>query len=188
MAKNTATWVEEYNMINAIAGGDKSQYLELVRRYQRTIFELLCRITNSQSEAEELTRKVFVKAYKNLNKFNFKRKFESWIYVMALYMGIDFMFEKNSVEEPADSMYTLPEENPEQFHARSGQRLLLRKAIATLNKKQYAVLVLKYFEDLSYEEIGKELGISEKKVKSRIYKTRELLRDKLTPWNYYEKE
>jgi RNA polymerase sigma-70 factor (ECF subfamily) len=181
----TNTWLEEYNIITATLEGDKQQYLELVRRYQTPVFGLLCRITNSKSQAEALTCQAFVKAYRNLRKFNFTCKFGSWVYTTGLYLALDFMKGKGCVAEPADSMYAFPEENRKQFNQKADQRLLLRKAIDRLNRKQQAVLYLKYFEDLTYEEIGEKLGFSEDKVKAIIYKTRQSLKNKLTPWGYF---
>jgi RNA polymerase sigma-70 factor (ECF subfamily) len=172
-------------MIKAILAGNKQQYLELVRRYQKPVFSLLCRITNSKSQAEELTCQTFVKAYHQLRKFNFTCKFESWAYTMGLYLALDFMKAKGNVDEPADSMYMLSEENQEQFGHKAGQRLLLRKAIAQLGKKQQAILYLKYFEDLTYEEISEKLGLSDSKVKAIVFKTRQDLKNKLTTWDYF---
>jgi RNA polymerase sigma-70 factor (ECF subfamily) len=172
-------------MIRAILAGDKQQYLELVRRYQKPVFSLLCRITNSKSQAEELTCQTFVKAYHQLRKFNFTCKFESWVYLMGLYLALDFMNAKGNVDEPADSMYMSSEETQEQSGRKTDQRLLLRKAIAQLGKKQQAVLYLKYFEDLSYEEISEKLGLSDNKVKTIVFKTRQDLKNKLTAWDYF---
>jgi RNA polymerase sigma-70 factor (ECF subfamily) len=179
------TWLEEYNIITAILAGDKQQYLELVRRYQTPVFSLFCRITNSKVQAEELTCQTFVKAYRSLRKFNFTCKFESWVYIMGLYLALDFMKVKGYVAESADNMYVFPEENREQFSQRAGQRLLLRKAIAQLGRRQQAVLYLRYFEDLTYEEISEKLGFSEAKAKAIVYKTRQYLKNKLTTWGYF---
>jgi RNA polymerase sigma-70 factor (ECF subfamily) len=177
----TNTWLEEYNMIKAVLAGDKQQYLELVRRYQKPVFGLHCRITNSKSQAEELTCRTFVKAYHDLRKFNFTCKFESWVYTTGLYLALDFMSANGNTDEPADSMYVSSEENQGQ----PGQRLLLRKAIAQLNKKQQAVLYLKYFEDLTYEEISEKLGLAENKIKNIVFKTRQDLKNNLTSWDYF---
>ena len=181
----TNTWLEEYNMIKAILAGDKQQYLELVQRYQKPVFSLHCRITNSKAQAEELTCQTFVKAYRNLHKFNFTCKFESWVQVLGLYLALDFMKAKGNEEEPADSMYFFSEENRAQFQQKAGQRLLLRKAIAQLGRKQQAVLYLKYFEDLTYEEISEKLGFPENKVKAIVYKSRLYLKNKLSAWGYF---
>jgi RNA polymerase sigma-70 factor (ECF subfamily) len=180
------TWLEEYNIIKATLAGNKPQYLELVRRYQKPVFSLLCRITNSKAQAEELTCHAFVKAYRNLRKFNFTCKFENWVYTMGLYLALDFMNTKENMDEPADSMYTFSEENQEQFNQKVEQRLLLRKAIAQLTRAQQAALYLKYFEDLSYEEISEKLDLPENKIKTIIYKTRQPLQNQLTAWDYFE--
>jgi RNA polymerase sigma-70 factor (ECF subfamily) len=181
----TNTWLEEFNIIKAILAGDKQQYLELVQRYQKPVFSLHCRITNSKAQAEELTCHTFVKAYRNLHKFNFTCKFANWVHTMGLHLALDFMKAKGNMDEPADSMYFIPEGNQEQFNRKAGQRLLLRKAIAQLGRKQQVILYLKYFEDLTYEEISEKLGTSENKVKAIVYKTRQYLKNKLTAWDYF---
>jgi RNA polymerase sigma-70 factor (ECF subfamily) len=179
------TWLEEYNIIKAVLAGDKSQYLELVRRYQKHVFGLICRITNSKAQSEELTCLAFVNAYRKLRKFNFNCKFERWVYATGLSLALDFMKAKGNTGEPSDSMYAHSEENQEQFNQKAGQRLLLRKAIAQLSGTQQAVVYLKYFEDFPYEEISETLGLSENKVKAVIYKSRQQLKNQLTAWNYF---
>jgi RNA polymerase sigma-70 factor (ECF subfamily) len=182
----TNIWVEEYNIIKAVLAGDSSQYLELVRRYQNPVFSLIGRITNSRAQSEELAGLTFANAYRHLRKFDFACKFESWVYAMGLNLALDFMRTKGNADEPSDSMYTFPEENQGQFTQKAEQRLLLRKAVAQLTRTQQAVIYLKYFEDLPYEEISEVLGLSENKVKDVIYKSRQQLKNQLTAWDYFE--
>jgi RNA polymerase sigma-70 factor (ECF subfamily) len=184
-----ATWLNEYNIIKAVLAGDKPQYIELVQRYQKHVFALICRITNSRAQSEELTCYAFVNAYRNLHKFNFTCKFENWVYIIGLYLALDFMKSKGNADEPSDSMYVCSDEaqaqEQEQALQKAEQRLLLRKAIAQLSRAQQAVIYLKYFEDLPYEEISERLGLPENKIKNVIYKSRQQLKNQLTAWDYF---
>jgi RNA polymerase sigma-70 factor (ECF subfamily) len=181
----TNTWLEEYNIIRAIIAGDKQQFLELVRRYQQPVFSLHCRITDSRSQAEELTCRTFAKAFRNLRRFNFTCKFENWVHTLALHLALDFMKAKDSVAEPADSLYAGTDENLAQAQRKAVQRRLLRRAIAQLGRKQQAAIYLKYFEDLAGEEISEKLGVSERRVKAIVYRARHHLKNTLTAWDYF---
>ncbi|MDR3236334.1 MAG: sigma-70 family RNA polymerase sigma factor [Prevotellaceae bacterium] len=173
-------YLEEYNMIKAICTGNTQQYITLVQRYQQTVFSMLYRITGATAQAEELTCLTFAKTYRRLRTFNFSCKFEQWIYLRALGFAIDAVKAQYAAGSPS-----LPDGAQPPAQKKNEQRLLLRKAVARLSKKQQTIIYLKYFEDYSYEDISEILGISGKKVKIIAYKSRKLLEIKLTQWKYF---
>ncbi len=185
-----ARWVEEYNLIQKILAGDGYQYIELVKRYQRPIFSLMCQITNSQGAAEALTRQLFVKTYQDLKKFKFNSSFHMWLYRRALDMGVRFM-EGRSTSVPKDNLYTpfVPEEGVEYpadeiQHIDADFREPVRKAFALLNRDQRKVIILKYYVELNYDQIDEIMGLPELGGKSIVYKGRMILRKKLIQWGF----
>ncbi len=185
-------WVEEYNMIQAIRSGDKLQYVELIKRYQRCIFNLFCSITNSQSASEELTSQLFATAYTQLKKFRFDISFYLWIYRIALEMGLSYMDRQGWEAVPEDALYNPPapedgttELTPEdQVHSNPEFRRPLRRAFGQLSRKQRRVMVLKYQADCTYEQIYEITGLPEPKSKTIVYRARMSMRKKLLQWQY----
>jgi len=178
--QTASRYLEEYNIIKAICTGNAQQYITLVQRYQQTVFSMLYRITGSTAQAEELVCQTFAKTYRRLRRFNFSCKFEQWVYLRALALAIDAIKAQYAAKNPS-----LPADTQTPAQKKNEQRLLLRKAVAQLSKKQQTIIYLKYFEDHSYEDISEILGISGKKVKIITFKSRKLLEIKLTQWKYF---
>jgi RNA polymerase sigma-70 factor, ECF subfamily len=176
----------EFDIIRRIQNGQVNDYELLVRKYQSAVFNVLLHMLHREEEARELTQDVFVKAYEHLDAFNFESKFYSWIYRIAINSAISFRKKQRHLiftgyfpqlfEETADEQMMEKEKN-----------MLLHKAIGRLKSKYKAVVVLRYFQQLSYNEIAEVLHVSESKVKSRLFCSRKLLKEMLQETGYFEK-
>jgi RNA polymerase sigma-70 factor, ECF subfamily len=142
-------------------------YGEIIERYQGKLFAYLYRLIGNRDEAEDLLQDVFIKAYKNLNSFDAERKFSSWIYRIAHNEAVNHIkrkslkrfiswedisstkdkLESSSAEEGADDAWIRRESGRE-----------VDEAINGLPIKYKQVLLLRFFSDKSYEEIGEILG------------------------------
>lgn len=174
----------DFDIIRSVLNGQVNQYKTLVERYQSAIYHLLVQMIQHQDEAKGLTQEVFVKAYENLEKFNFKSKFFSWIYRIAINTAITYRKQQKRFVDI--------EELPQQIDKPAEDNLLakeksamLKKAISKLADKYQAVIALRYFEQLSYAEIADMLNITEKKVKSRLFDARKMLRTLLEESGYF---
>lgn len=176
--------------IKQVLKGDQSAYEDIVNLYQHKLYQVCYRMLGSKEEAEDITQEAFVRAYINLHSFDQKRKFSTWIYRIATNLCIDRIRKKKpdyyldaevTGTEGLD-MYSqiaadeqLPEETLEQMELQER----IQYEISRLPDKYRAVIVLKYIEELSLQEISEILEMPLGTVKTRIHRGREALRKQL---------
>lgn len=176
---------EENDIIRRILEGNKQEYKVLVCRYQAAVYNILYRILQQQAEAEELAQDVFVKAYEKLGTFNYQSKFFSWIYRIAINTAISHQKQAKRLLHPEQ----MPEKggpNQEDEVMGNERNTLLRAAVSELKEKYHTVIVLHYFEQLSYAEMAEVLQLPEKKIKSRLFDARRMLYKKLEKHAYFD--
>ncbi|MFY4776627.1 RNA polymerase sigma factor SigW [Metabacillus sp. RGM 3146] len=170
--------------------GDKNAFAEIVNLYKDRIFQLCFRMLGNVHEAEDMAQEAFIKAYINLHTFKMEKKFSTWLYRIATNLSIDRL-RKNKPDYYLDqeiagteglTMYSqvaadvaLPEEEVESMEL---QRTIHR-GILELPEKYRSVVILKYLDELSLNEISEILNIPVGTVKTRIHRGREALRKRL---------
>lgn len=142
-------------------------YRQIIKRYQTKLFSYLYRLVGNREETEDLLQNVFVKVYNNLNRFDQKKKFSSWIYRIAHNEAVNFLKKRGkkkfvSLEDVSTSKDKLEMSTPERSPADSWIKKELKKeveeAMEKIPPKYKEVLVLRYFLDKSYEEMSEILG------------------------------
>jgi RNA polymerase sigma-70 factor (ECF subfamily) len=129
-----------------------------------------------RDDAEDIAQSVFVKAYESLNSFNPRYKFFSWIYRMTINESINFIKHRRPSADLSAGMAS-SEKNPEESLSEKNLRETLLDAMMKLEIDYRAIIILKHFEGFSYEEISYILELPEKTVKSRLYTSRQNLRE-----------
>ena len=184
-------------LVEIVRGNDSERYAELIERYQGKLFAYLYRLIGSRQDAEDLLQDVFVKAYKNLRSYDTQRKFSSWIYRIAHNEAVNHIKRKSlrrfipwenvtaakdkieisSAEEGADKAWIRKEINKE-----------VDEAIDRLPLKYKQVLVLRYYQDKSYEEISEISGKPVNTVGTLINRAKKKLSEELETkkFNQYE--
>jgi RNA polymerase sigma-70 factor, ECF subfamily len=170
--------LEDVRVIKECLEGNVKVYENLIERYQKPIYNLAYRMVGNSDDAEDITQTAFIKAYEKLNTYNFKNKFFSWLYRIAMNESINFINARKRLSRMDENPVSY-EDNPEQSLIHSDTRNKVRMAVQELKEEYKTVVILKHFNDLSYEEIAEVLNISEKMVKSRLYTARQLLKEKL---------
>lgn len=158
--------------------GCRESFERLLNHYERPIFTAAYRILNDYEDAKDVTQNVFLKAYENLEEFDSKYRFFSWIYRIAINESINLRKSKRQfqiVEETTREERNTPE------NLLSGTELsdVVQAALVSIELDYRIVLVLRHFNDCSYRDISEILGIPEKTVKSRLFTARNLLREVL---------
>jgi RNA polymerase sigma-70 factor (ECF subfamily) len=170
---------DEGRLIEAIRAGDTERYAEIVSRYEAAVFHLALRLTGNHDDAWEVSQAAFVRAFRNLHRFDTSRRFFSWIYRIAYNAALDLIDGRRRHTE-------LPERGPASpeaadaatlRHERDGQ---IQRALLELSFDLRLVIVLRHFLDLSYREMAEILEIEEKTVKSRLFNARRRLADRLS--------
>ena len=150
----------------------------LVREYQRPVYNAAYRMLGNADEAADVTQATFLKALEGIEGFDTKYRFFSWIYRIALNESIDRLKRSNRFETYSESPSAERDQPPDQL-ARSQAADQLQVALMDLNEELRSVIVLRYFTDCSYEQIGDVLDLPNKTVKSRLYSARQKLKSAL---------
>jgi RNA polymerase sigma-70 factor, ECF subfamily len=122
---------------------------------------------------------VFLKVIENLHNYDPRYKFFSWIYRIALNESINCLKKQNRLD-PLDWEPVSDTSGPEEQTGSEQVSQGMQTALMTIKAEYRTVIVLKHFVDCSYQEIGQILNMPEKKVKSRLYTGRQLLKEALT--------
>lgn len=167
---------DDKKIIEEVLSGNLDVFGILVERYQQSIFRMIFKMTGSSVEAEELTQSVFVKVYTNLSQFNPKYKFFSWLYRIALNESLNYLKSRKNISA-INVNTSVTHENPEVIFHKKERKKALQQAIMELNPMERTLIVLKYYEEMTYKDISNVTGLSVKKVKSRLFTGRKKLKE-----------
>jgi RNA polymerase sigma-70 factor (ECF subfamily) len=171
----------------AIHQGDQKAYAELLNNYRDSLYFMLLKMTNNPIDAEDLTIEAFGKAFKNLHQYTLEYAFSTWLFRIAANNCIDYLRKRNRIqytseinpdgEETEGDPSNLPSPNPgldEMVIAK--QKIQLMREVVEKLKPHYRNLVeMRYFRELSYEEIATELDLPMGTVKAQLFRAREFL-------------
>ncbi|MDW8346026.1 MAG: sigma-70 family RNA polymerase sigma factor [Bacteroidia bacterium] len=171
----------------AVQHGDEKAYEKLMNRYKKSVYFMLLKMTQNKDDAEDLTMESFAKAFKSLHKFNPQYAFSTWLFRIASNNCIDFIRKNkmktlsinNPVETDSGTMdnFDLPDniELPDEYANRMEKAKFLRSVVEQLPKTYSTLIKLRYYEELSYEEIAEVIGIPIGTVKAQLHRARELM-------------
>ncbi len=164
-------------LVQSCLMGDVRAFERLVEKYQKTVYNIAFRMTASFDDAEDITQTVFIKIYEQLDKFNPKFKFFSWLYRIALNESLNARKHKKRFAE-LDDAHLFANSTDDDYNTRETNERL-QEALLLISAEHRLLIVLKHFEGLSYQEIAFCLDLSDKKVKSRLYDARQMLKNVL---------
>jgi len=165
--------------------GSQDAYRELVERHGRAVLNLVARMVREGGVAEELAQDAFVKAFSALRSFDPSYKFSNWILRIAHNTAIDHLRRARpdmvsfDAEAPghglADALVDVRERSPLDRAVQRGLREDLEAALGQLRPEYRRLVILRYLEDLSYEEIAETVGLPLGTVKSHLHRARAAL-------------
>lgn len=170
---------------------DAQQFEAFLHNYQNMVFSTAMRLTANQSEAEDITQEVFLRAYERFGELHNSPTVAGWLKTVARNLSLNHLSRyrsrwsffsemvrgDGSDEEPLMD-FPAPDDTHEKLAA-TDRREFVEQALQSLPPSQRVPLVLHHFEDLQYDEIAEKLGVSLGKVKTDIFRGREALRRKL---------
>lgn len=185
----------DYQLLRrALDNNDQKAYAELMSLYRDSIYFMLMRMVKNSDDAEDLTLMTFGKAFRYLDKYSPEYAFSTWLFRIAVNNSIDFLRVKNSmpqcVEEDLYEYNTTAliekvqsdwQPTPEDEIIDKQRFQLLRYAVTQLPEKYRTVIELRYYEDLSYEEISERLSITLSNVKIQIMRAKQMLSELMKP-------
>jgi RNA polymerase sigma-70 factor, ECF subfamily len=159
--------------------GDPQAFAALVEQYERPVYNVALRMLRNPEDARDIAQSVFLKAYQNLANYDPQYKFYSWIYRMAINESLNILRVRDRNSGPVDERLPADDAGPSELLAEDQRRDVVLEALGRLKPEHRAVIVLRYFVDRNYEDMGEILGIDAKTVKSRLYTARQLLKEQL---------
>jgi len=138
------------------------------------------RMLRNSEDARDIAQSVFMKAFQSLSSYDPQYKFYSWIYRMAINESLNILRVRGRSAGPVDERHPEEGAGPSELLADEQRRDVVLEAVDRLKPEHRAVIVLRYFVDRNYEDMGEILGIDAKTVKSRLYTARQLLKDQLS--------
>ncbi len=165
--------------------GDQDAFAELVNTYQHAVYNLCYRMLGERTEAEDAAQETFLRAYMNLQRYDPARSFKTWMLSIASNHCIDRLRRRRltwlSLDEPLPSSIMLASDEPQPEEATiKGQRSQAIQALLNELSTEYrAAVILRYWYDYSYTEIADILDTTESAIKSRLFRARQTLADKL---------
>jgi len=182
----------DQSLVQRVQQGDKAAFDLLVIKYQHKIVHLVNRYVKDPSEAQDVAQDTFIKAYKALADFRGESAFYTWLYRIAINTAKNYLLSRSrrhsayEVEmEGAEQTENAPQlkdiETPE-HHLMNDQIInVIKLAIENLPEEMRIAITLREFEGMSYEEIAEAMDCPIGTVRSRIFRAREAIDEKLTP-------
>ena len=168
-----AAGLQAVQLVRAATGGDLDAFEELIRRMQRRVYGFSFQHLRDLDEAQDLTQEIFVKLYRNLDRFDQARPFEPWFWKLAANTAINYRRKRvpTPTDRSADDTAAPP---PQAQHDPA-----LVEALAELDPSYRLPLLLHYYADLSLEQVAMSLNLTIPAIKSRLHRARALLRNAL---------
>lgn len=185
--------VSDLELVRRFQAGKIEAFEELVRRYERKVYNIAYRMLGNEQDASEAMQDAFMRAYRFLGRFQFKSSFFTWLYRIATNVCLTRLRKRKppemvSLDEPGGESGDVPFEiadgrgSPEEVFRQKALREKLQAAVDGLPEEYRAVVVLRDLEGLSNEEASKVLKVSVPAVKSRLHRARLMLRDELAAY------
>jgi RNA polymerase sigma-70 factor (ECF subfamily) len=173
--------------------GDTDAFRALVERHSRAVFRIGQRLTGSASDAEDVVQETFLKAYKQLSRFESRANFGTWLHRIAVNCSIDLIRSRPHRETPhetndlegyatAEASDSLAHSSPERLMLSAEVQGRVTSAMSALSPMERAAFVLRHFEGQSIDEISRALGLKTNATKHSIFRAVKKMRLALEPF------
>lgn len=180
--------IKDYKLVcKAMNDGDQKAYAELMSRYKDSIYYMLLKMVNNRDDAEDLTIEAFGKAFKNIKQYTPDYAFSTWLFKIATNNCIDFIRKKRKmlmaidrgIENEDGQEITLEVKadgpGPDDFLMKKQRKDTMKEVVDKLKPRYRKLVELRYYQELSYEEIAVELNLPLGTVKAQLFRAREFL-------------
>ena len=181
--------VHDYKLIRqALEKADQKAYAELMGRYRDSVYYMLLKMVNNKDDADDLTIEAFGKAFKRLHQYTPNFAFSTWLFKIASNNAIDFIRRKKNEttfsldktvtnEEGVEMSMNVKADTPDpEAHFIKKQKVeMLRELVDKLKPKYKQLIEMRYYDELSYEEIADKLELPIGTVKAQLFRARDFL-------------
>jgi RNA polymerase sigma-70 factor (ECF subfamily) len=184
--------VEAGSAVERARSGDSDAFRLLVEQHSRAVFRLAFRMTGNEQDAEDVVQETFLRAYRQLDKYEARSSFSTWLYRIASNYSLDLIRmrkrhedkrERGKAADERDILQTIPVNTPGPDRIAHSNQVQARvnEALKELSDQERTAFVLRHFEGLSIDEIGETLGTGTNATKHSIFRAVQKLRRSLEP-------
>jgi RNA polymerase sigma factor (sigma-70 family) len=165
---------EETLWIQEVLAGNKYSYTHIINKYKNQLYATILRMTKNPQDAQDFVQEAFIKVYHQLGKYDGKGSFSSWVYRVAINHCLD-EFRKKSYHiqkvELSEEKYENPS-HPEVIFLKKERSRQLERIVATLPEDERMIILLRYVNELSYDEISELLDIPVTTVRNKLHRAK----------------
>jgi RNA polymerase sigma-70 factor, ECF subfamily len=174
--------------VKRVLGGDADAFRHLVDRHGRTLHRVAFRITGSVHDAEDVVQEAFIRAYRQLGSYDGRAAVSTWLHRITVNCALDLLRSRQRRPEDSGKEMTLMSHSnnehstPQERHAHATDiRDAVARAMESLSANERTAFVLRHFEGMSIDEIGKALGTKVSATKHTVFRAVQKLREELEP-------
>lgn len=179
--------LEDFQLIDRAVGGDDNAYAKLLQRYKRPVYHMVLKMVRNIDDADDLTIEAFAKAFRGLHRFKKDYTFSTWLFRIATNNTIDYIRKKRLNTLSIENTYTDDDgqsvsidvedgnNDPQEETIRAQKAELLLQFVDKLPGKYQKLVRLRYYDELSYEEIAERIDAPLGTVKAQLHRARELM-------------
>ena len=186
--------ISDYEIIAKVLGGEKDHYALLIRKYNQRLYRVGMSVINDDAEVEDVMQVVYIKAYENLGKFEFKSDFSTWITRILINESLLRLKKRkqllrindDTINNQVSKQHQVDVQTPFMNVVNTELKVILEKAIQQLPEKYRTVFIMRELESMNVTETSECLELSEVNVKVRLNRAKALLKNLLS--KYYQKD
>ncbi len=175
-------------VVARVRAGDRDAFRLLVDRHARPIFRLACRMVGNEQDADDVVQETFLRAYRQIGRFESRANFGTWLYRIAVNCSLDLLRQRprRMAEQPADDPEDPPAgrdpaPSPEQLALGVEVQAKVGAALGELSAAERAAFLLRHFEGQSIGEVGRALGLRTSAAKHTVFRAVRKMRRALEP-------
>ena len=181
--------ISDAECVRRLQRGETDAFETLIRRHQKTIFNLVYRMLGDYDEAAEISQEAFLSAFRAIGSFRGQSNFSTWLYRIALNHATTRRKSLNTRQQRNVSIETTepvidPHPGPAETMEKKELRERVQLALNSLEPDDAAVILLRDLQDVPYDEVARVLEIPVGTVKSRLYRARQALKTELASYFY----
>jgi len=172
---------DTFKLVQRAQKGDKEAYGEIYKLYQKKIYRFSYYMIQNQELAEDITQNTFIKAWRALPFFSLNKNgtIQAYLFKIARNLTIDYQRKRKEVSLEVIEDIMPSDENLEEIVARQEEQEIVARSLKTLDEEERQIVVLRYFEDMSYEEISKVVGKNEGAIRVRLHRILKKLKEEI---------
>jgi len=170
---------EETQWVQEVLAGNKQSYAHIINKYKNPLYATILRMTKNPHDAQDLVQEAFIKVYQQLGKYDETGSFSSWMYRVVINHCLDEFRKKRykMKQVEIDEGLMVSADTPELIFFKNEESRRLERLIATLPEDERVIILLRYINELSYEEIGELVDAPLTTVRNKLHRAKKKMRE-----------